>query len=41
MLPIEVGTATGHDMNHHADDLAALTQHLDLIDADILAFIDA
>ena len=25
--------ATGHDMDHYADDLAALTQHLDLKDA--------
>src|ERR1700691_530378 len=26
-------TATGHDMDHYADDLAALTAHLDLHDA--------
>ncbi len=26
-------TATGHDMDHYADDLAALTEHLDLKDA--------
>src|SRR5271169_478085 len=26
-------TATGHDMDHYADDLAALTVHLDLHDA--------
>ena len=26
-------TADGHDMDHYADDLAALTQHLDLKDA--------
>ena len=27
-------TADGHDMDHYADDLAALTAHLDLKDAD-------
>ena len=26
-------TADGHDMDHYADDLAALTEHLDLKDA--------
>src|SRR3977135_3002077 len=26
-------TGTGHDMDHYADDLAALTAHLDLTDA--------
>jgi non-heme chloroperoxidase len=26
-------TSDGHDMNHYADDLAALTEHLDLKDA--------
>src|SRR5437870_12452807 len=26
-------TASGHDMDHYADDLAALTEHLDLRDA--------
>ena len=30
-------TADGHDMDHYADDLAALTAHLDLKDASMSA----